>query len=134
MPAQPPLERALHRGQITAIQFRAGCFFRSTITKARLEAAAPPVVDRVPGPLPADHQALDMVRAREDLRVVLELLGVRMSAFLLRVVRDGDPLSAIEHEEGWRDGAGKVVLELVLERLAEHYKIVPPAGTENPTR
>ena len=127
--AESPLGWLKARGHIDARQFDAGEQLRADWERAQL---APSVtmrwdaarVQRQPGsaegPLtPAEAQ----VAARRRFDVAVAAAGPGLGDVLWRIVCAGEGMREAEAALGWPARAGKVVLCLALDRLADHYRM-----------
>ncbi|MCH8684845.1 DUF6456 domain-containing protein [Pedomonas mirosovicensis] len=61
------------------------------------------------------------VAARQRFHAAIDAVGPGLADVLWRVVCEGTGLDAAERELGWPRRAGKLVLGLALDRLADHY-------------
>lgn len=66
-----------------------------------------------------------MLDARRRVHAAMDAVGSGLGDVLWRVVCEGTGLEAAERALGWPRRAGKLVLCLALDRLADHYD--PPA-------
>ena len=125
---ESPLAWLMRRRMISPRQFEAGERLRADHSRAH----APPSVtmrwDPAPtaktrsvpgGPLdPTGSQ----IEARRRFEAATSAVGPGLADVLARVVCEGQGLEAAERAIGWPARAGKVVLGLALDRLAEHYR------------
>jgi hypothetical protein len=61
--------------------------------------------------------------ARRRFEEAVDAVGGGLSDVLWRVVCAGEGMREIERALGWPARAGKLVLTLALDRLADHYRI-----------
>ncbi|HEY4546589.1 MAG TPA: DUF6456 domain-containing protein [Pedomonas sp.] len=77
------------------------------------------------------HEHLDLterqIAARQRIHEAMAALGHGLADVLWRVVCEGTGLDAAERALGWPRRAGKLVLCLALDRLADHYRL--PGGS-----
>ena len=66
--------------------------------------------------------------ARERVTAALGTLGPGLSDIAVRTCCFLEGLEASERRFGWSARSGKVVLKIALQRLAEHYGLVPRSG------
>jgi hypothetical protein len=69
----------------------------------------------------ADH----VIAARERVRMALAAVGPELAGVLIDVCCHLQGLEHTERAAGWPQRAGKVILQLALQRLARHYGIEP---------
>ena len=82
--------------------------------------------DRLSGsPLPRGP-AEGPAAARDRVAAALATLGPGLSDIAVRTCCFLEGLEASERRFGWSARSGKVVLKIALQRLAEHYGLVPP--------
>ena len=136
--AESPLAWLVRRGHVSARQFSAGERLRGDFQRASL---APRVTMRWDA-APADRgargapDALDptmaQIAARARFDAAIAAAGRGLSDVLWRVVCLGEGLETAERALGWPSRAGKVVLGLALDRLADFYDrgaAAPPRPT-----
>lgn len=138
--AESPLAWLVRRGHVTARQFNAGERIRGDFQRASL---APRVTMRWDA-APADRQArgapdaLDpttaQIAARARFDAAIAAAGRGLSDVLWRVVCLGEGLETAERALGWPSRAGKVVLSLALDRLADFYERGGTAAPRAPER
>ena len=75
------------------------------------------------GPHEPLHLGERQIMARQRLHSAMAAVGSGLGDVLWRVVCEGTGLEAAERALGWPRRAGKLVLCLALDRLADHYRI-----------
>ncbi len=127
--AESPLGWLLSRGLVSERQFAAGERLRVDWTMASL---APRVTMRweegpasrvARGPGSAVEPALAQIAAKRRFEAGVAAAGQGLSDILWRVVCSGEGLEMAEKALGWPKRAGKLVLLMALDRLADHYAI-----------
>jgi len=126
---ESPLGWLRSRGHLTQRQFDAGEQLRSDWEAAQL---APRVTMRWnPSPIgsgrggalqqlePAERQ----LKAKQRFEAAIAAAGSGLSDILWRVVCAGEGMREAEAALGWPVRAGKVVLTLALDRVADHYRL-----------
>ena len=127
--AESPLGWLLARGHVSRRQFEAGERLREDWERAQLAPrvtmtwdAAPVARNRGGG-----AQRPDLVGAQFDARRRFERAiadaGPGLSDILWRVVCSGDGMREAETALGWPARAGKLVLGIALDRVANFYRI-----------
>ena len=127
--AESPLGWLKARGMISERQFDAGERLRADWERAQL---APSVTMRWDAPS-LDGNArgaptgLDpteaQVAAKQRFETAVAAVGSGMSDILWRVVCAGEGMRDAEQALGWPARAGRLVLGLALDRLADHYRM-----------
>ena len=125
--AESPLGWLMRRGMVTRRQFDAGEQLRTSYYMASLgpsvtmrwEAAGHNKVARGPGA--AMNPTLAQITAKQRFEAAVTAAGPGLSDMLWRVVCAGEGLVEAERAMGWPTRAGKVVLGLALDRIADHY-------------
>lgn len=135
--AESPIAWLRHRGMIGATQFEAGERLRRDFTLARLQPRLgvdlhSPVVfasARSPG------EFSDMVlAAKQRFTLAMKAVGPGLSDILFGVCCHLTRLEGMEQELGWPQRSAKVVLQIALDRLAEHYGLTVTAPARACTR
>jgi hypothetical protein len=128
--AESPIAWLRHRGMIDAMQFAAGERLRRDFTLARLEPRlgvdlqAPVVLASSRSP----SEFSDMVMAaKQRFTLAMKAAGPGLSDILFGVCCHLTRLEGMEQELGWPQRSAKVVLQIALDRLAEHYGLVVTA-------
>jgi hypothetical protein len=127
--AESPLGWLKSRGHVSARQFEAGERLRHDYERAQLSKSvtmrwdAAPIGREARGAadpaLPSDGQ----IAARRRFEAAVEAVGGGLSDVLWRIVCAGEGMREVERALGWPARAGKLVLTLALDRLADHYRI-----------
>lgn len=127
--AESPLSWLRSRGMVTARQYDAGEALRRDYERACLgprvtmQWDAPPK-GRAPRGAPETLDAGEaQIAARRRFDAAIEALGPGLRDIAWRVLCAGEGLSVAEGGLGWPARAGKLVLGLALDRLAEHYRL-----------
>jgi hypothetical protein len=125
--AESPLAWLVRRGLVSPRQFDAGERLRGDFHRACM---APRVTMRWDA-APADRTARGapegrdpttaQIHARQQFDAAVGAVGPGLSDVLWRVVCLGEGLETAERAMGWPSRAGKVVLGLALDRLADFY-------------
>jgi hypothetical protein len=123
---ESPLGWLHARGLISDRQFDAGERLRADWERAQL---APPVTMRwgaakAAGGAPGPKDATGVqIAARRRFDAAVKAVGGGLSDVLWRVVCAGEGMGEVERALGWPARAGKLVLTLALDRLADFYRI-----------
>ncbi|HEX8528278.1 DUF6456 domain-containing protein [Allosphingosinicella sp.] len=126
---ESPLGWLKARGLVNARQFEAGEKLRDQWERAQFASAvtmrwdAPPIgrsARRAP-----EEKVLGepQMAARSRFEEAVEAVGGGLGDILWRVVCAGEGMRDAERALGWPARAGKLVLGLALDRLADHYHI-----------
>lgn len=125
--AESPLGWLRSRGHVNARQFEAGERIRADYETASLGArvtmrwdVAPPSGKQRARPATLDP-TLAQISAKWRFEGAVRAVGPGLSDILWRVVCAGEGLTVAEKGLGWPSRAGKLVLGLALDRLADHY-------------
>jgi Domain of unknown function (DUF6456) len=127
--AESPLGWLKARGLVTDRQFAAGETLRGDWERASL---GPSVTMRWDAPPPGrtaraapDHEAATMVQiaAKRRFEAAVAAVGGGLTDVLWRVVCAGEGMRDAEQALGWPARAGRIVLAIALDRLADHYRI-----------
>ncbi|MHB9881217.1 DUF6456 domain-containing protein [Pacificimonas sp. ICDLI1SI03] len=127
--AEEPLAWLHTRGKITDRQFEAGARLRADFMAAGQSPRITMAWDAGPleksrrgapdGLSPTERQ----VAAKRRLEGALSAAGMGLSDILNRIVCAGEGLETAERAMGWPARAGKVVLCLGLDRVADYYRL-----------
>ena len=125
--AESPLSWLRARGHLDARRFEAGERIREDYEMASLSARVTMCWDSAPrapgrrGPPEAMDPTLASIAARRRFDAAMGAVGSGLADIIWRVVCNGEGLALAEKGLGWPSRAGKLVLGLALDRLAEHY-------------
>lgn len=121
--AESPLAWLAARGLVDARQVEAGERLRADYERAQL---APSVTmqwgPRVSGGVPGDATTAQLA-AKRRFDAALAAAGRGLGDVLWRVMCAGEALPAAERSLGWPSRAGRLVLGIALDRLADHYRL-----------
>lgn len=127
--AEAPLGWLRSRGHVSERQFAAGEQLRSDWERSglpprvtmRWDAPPPDRSRRGPaGPVASTHVQL---AARQRFDSAVKALGPGLRDIAWRVLCAGEGMREAESALGWPARAGKLVLIMALDRLAEHYRL-----------
>lgn len=120
--AESPLGWLRSRGMVDARQFEAGERLRGDYERAAL---APSVTmrwsARVDGGARGTDPTTAQIAAKRRFDAAIADVGPGLSDVTWRVVCAGESMPAAEKALGWPARAGRLVLTLALDRLADHY-------------
>jgi hypothetical protein len=127
--AESPLGWLFSRRLVTGRQFEAGELLRADWERAQIAPSvtmrwdAPPP-DRVArgAPLLPDATTAQLA-AKARFEAAVAAVGPGLSEILWRIVCAGEGMREAEQALGWPARAGKLVLGLALDRLADFYRI-----------
>lgn len=116
------------RGHVSARQLAAGEQLRADWERAGLGPRITMRWDVSPrggqrGPAGGADPTLAQLSARERFDGAIATAGPGLSDILWRVVCAGEGISAAERALGWPTRAGKLVLTLALDRIANWYRV-----------
>jgi len=124
--AESPLGWLFSRGHLTRRQFDAGEQLRRDWERAQLAPGVTMRWDLAPsacgGPSQPDPRAAQ-IDAKRRFAAAVESAGPGLSDILWRIVCAGEGMRDAETALGWPARAGKVVLTLALDRVANYYRI-----------
>jgi|ETNvirenome_6_85_1030632.scaffolds.fasta_scaffold00069_6 hypothetical protein len=120
---QTTLDWCFRRGYIGKRQYRAGCQFRAVWHEARYDPPPPPSLDRIPGVSGTGGLPDAVLDARDEVTKALLVLGKTQGGLALSIIVEAKRLGQVERALGWRGGVARVALQMVLDRLAEHYNL-----------
>lgn len=127
--AESPLGWLRARGLISVRQFDAGEQLRADWERANL---APAVTMRwdsssmgrgARGPSDPGGATEVQLAAKRRFEAAVEAAGTGLADILWRIVCAGEGMRDAERALGWPARAGRLVLGLALDRLAEHYRL-----------
>ena len=127
--AESPLGWLARRGLVTPRQFDAGERLRGDFMRAQLAPRTTMRWDGTPAANGAraapqgNDPTTAQIGARERFDAAVTAVGGGLNDVLWRVVCLGEGLETAERALGWPSRAGKLVLLLSLDRLAEHYRL-----------
>jgi hypothetical protein len=127
--AESPLGWLRRRALIDDRQWQAGerlrtdFYLGSSQPRITMKWDAPPIGKTARGP--ADHMdpSLAQLSAKQRFGAAMSAAGPGLSDVLWRVVCSGEGLETAEKALGWPARAGKLVLTLGLDRVAQFYRI-----------
>jgi hypothetical protein len=127
--AESPLGWLRSRGHLSRRQFDAGEQLRAEWERAQLGPCvtmkwdAPPTGSTARGAPEAIDHSVAQAAARLRFDAALEAAGSGLKDIAWRVICAGEGMRDAEQALGWPARAGKLVLCLALDRLADHYRI-----------
>lgn len=127
--AESPLGWLKARRLISARQFDAGETLRADWERASLAPRvtmrwdAPPIGKAARAAPAAEAPTLAQLVARRRFEQAVAAVGAGLADILWRVVCAGEGMRDAERALGWPARAGRVVLTLALDRLADHYRL-----------
>ena len=128
--AESPLCWLHARGMISDRQLTAGEFLRRDYERAALSARttmvwdAPPTSRTARGAPSHGAATLAQIDAKRRFDDAISAAGPGLCDVLWRTVCAGESIPSTERALGWPARAGKLVLTLALDRVAEFYKVV----------
>jgi len=127
--AESPLGWLKARGLVTKRQFDAGEQLRADWERALLAPSvtmrwdvSPPARDARGSP-PGRDPTTVQIDARRRFDEAVAAVGLGLSDILWRIVCAGEGMREAEQALGWPARAGRLVLTLALDRLADHYRL-----------
>ena len=126
---ESPLGWLKARGHVSARQFDAGERLREDWERSQLSRAVTMSWDAAPlarsaRAAPEENDPTGaQIAARRRFEVAVEAVGAGLSDVLWRVVCAGEGMRDVERALGWPARAGKLVLGLALDRLADFYRM-----------
>ena len=127
--AESPLGWLFARGLVSQRQYDAGERLRSDWERAQLAPRVTMTWDAAPvargrgGSAAAPDPGAAQVDARRRFDAAIESAGAGLSDILWRVVCAGEGMREAEGALGWPARAGKLVLTIALDRIADYYRI-----------
>lgn len=126
---ESPLGWLFSRGLVSRKQYDAGEQLRSDWERSGLSSRVTMQWDCAPvgrqrgGSAAGADLAAAQIDARHRFETAVAAAGPGLSDILWRVVCSGEGMREAELALGWPARAGKLVLSLALDRVAEHYRI-----------
>jgi len=126
---ESPLGWLLARGMVTRGQFEAGEQLRGDWERGGLSARVTMQWDAAPigrqrgGSASGPDLMAGQIDARRRFEAAVAAAGPGLSDILWRVVCSGEGMREAETALGWPARAGKLVLILALDRIADYYRI-----------
>jgi len=126
---ESPLGWLLARGLVSRRQFDAGEQLRSDWERGGLSPSVTMQWDSAPvgrqrgGSASGGDLAASRIDARRRFDGAVEAAGPGLADILWRVVCSGEGMREAESALGWPARAGKVVLSLALDRVADYYRV-----------
>jgi hypothetical protein len=126
---ESPLGWLYARGHVTSRQFDAGERLRGDWERGQLSPRVTMSWDQAPvsrgrgGSSPAPDLVGSQMDARRRFDGAVEAAGPGLADILCRIVCAGEGMRDAESALGWPARAGKLVLSLALDRVADHYRI-----------
>ena len=127
--AESPLGWLLSRGLVSTRQFDAGERLRADWEQAQLSPRVTMAWDKAPaargrgGPAARPDPRGAQIDARRRFDAAVAHAGPGLADILWRIVCAGDGMRDAETALGWPARAGKLVLTIALDRIADHYRI-----------
>ena len=126
--AESPLGWLRARSKVDARQFEAGERLRTDYETAQIGPRVTMRWDAAPGGRrrgPAGHldPTTAQIAAKRRFNDAIAAAGPGLSDILWRVVCAHEGLPAAERALGWPARAGKLVLGIALDRIADHYRL-----------
>jgi hypothetical protein len=127
--AESPLGWLKARGLVSERQFEAGERLRADWERAQMERSttmrwdAPPTGKVARGAPEGLDPTQAQIAAKQRLEAAVAAVGAGLSDVLWRIVCAGEGMRDAERALGWPARAGRLVLGLALDRLADFYRI-----------
>ena len=127
--AESPLGWLFARGLVSERQYDAGERLRADWERAQLAPRVTMTWDAAPvargrgGSASAPDLGATQLDARRRFDAAIESAGPGLSEILWRVVCAGEGMREAEGALGWPARAGKLVLTIALDRIADYYRI-----------
>ncbi len=127
--AESPLGWLYARGHVSERQYRASERLRWDWERAQLDPQVTMRWDAAPirrgrgGRGTALDPSTSQVDARQRFAAAVESVGPGLSDIVWRIVCAGEGMRQAETALGWPARAGKLVLGLALDRIADHYRV-----------
>ena len=126
---ESPLGWLLSRGHVSRRQFDAGEQLRSDWERGGLSPHVTMCWDAAPvgrqrgGSASPGRLLASEIDARRRFQAAIDAAGPGLSDILWRIVCSGEGMREAESALGWPARAGKLVLSLALDRVADFYRI-----------
>lgn len=126
---ESPLGWLVARGHLTRRQYEAGERLRRDYERAQLGARVTMAWDAAPisgsrgGAGPGAEAGMAQIDAKKRFDAAVGAAGKGLSDILWRVVCAGEGMREAESALGWPARAGKLVLTLAVDRVADFYRI-----------
>jgi hypothetical protein len=126
---ESPLGWLFVRGLVSQRQFDAGERLRCDWERAQLSPRVTMAWDSAPvargrgGAAPEHDLSGAQIDAKRRFNAAIAAAGPGLADILWRVVCAGDGMREAESALGWPARAGKLVLQMALDRLADHYRM-----------
>lgn len=126
---ESPLGWLRARGHISERQHQAGEQLRLDWERAQLSPSVTMRWDAAPisrgrgGVKPGLQPAETQIKARERFEAAVTAAGPGLSDILWRIVCAGEGMREAESALGWPARAGKLVLTIALDRVADYYRL-----------
>jgi hypothetical protein len=127
--AESPLGWLLARGLVSRRQYDAGERLRCDWERAQLAPRVTMSWDSAPvasgrgGSAPAPDLTSTQLDAKRRFDAAVAAAGPGLADILWRVVCAGEGMRDAETALGWPARAGKLVLTIALDRVADHYRV-----------
>ena len=127
--AESPLGWLHARGHVTTRQFQAGERLRCDWERAQLDPQVTMRWDAAPmrrgrgGRGAAVDPSTSQIDARRRFAAAVDCAGPGLADIVWRIICAGEGMRQAETALGWPARAGKLVLGLALDRIADHYRI-----------
>ncbi len=127
--AESPLGWLRARGMLSKRQFAAGEALRRDYERAGLAQRVTMVWDAAPtskvarGATSHGAATITQIDSKRQFEAAIEAAGRGLSDILWRVVCAGESVPIAEKGLGWPARAGRLVLTLALDRVADYYRV-----------
>lgn len=126
--AESPLSWLHARKRISDRQFAAGTLLHADYRRGGLAqrttmAWDPSPADKSSRARGADSATIGAIDARDRFHAACAIAGSGLTDILWRVVCAGERIPDVERALGWPSRAGKLVLTLALDRVADYYRV-----------
>ncbi|HEX2764024.1 MAG TPA: DUF6456 domain-containing protein [Allosphingosinicella sp.] len=127
--AESPLGWLRSRGHVSERQYMAGDQLRRDWERSGLPPRvtmcwdSPPMDGNARGPLDPAAATEAQLAARRRFEAATRVLGPGLRDVAWRVICSGEGMREAESALGWPARAGKLVLGMALDRLADHYRL-----------